>query len=390
MKLFNDVTILRLPLLKFKGEYEFRIENCDDKRNEQADLGTTHIRRGQICKRIKEKSNLIKEAAKSKCVMIDSSFKSAISEDDNEYSNCNIDFSEKNLNSSSKINFENNYNYGDQHSNTASKYNGSSENSHAYSDSKNFKYNTGRWSEDEHRKFIEAILKYGNEWRSVQSHIKTRSSTQSRSHSQKFFLKIRNINKLNHLILNKVSISSLNFLAKSMNESEKEDLILLLISYEFSDSLLPKSISDKNEDSPALNKKRLKGSGKIRSNRAGCPIFKATKYNHADSEKSAFCQDTKVFLDVSKLIPNKVDALDDFSKTFLNVFSSMKSKLSFDSQATAIPDNDDLIYNTHYISSELSTDRSSQKFDSCDLMVNVELHNNFHNYQHYSSKLFYD
>ena len=52
-------------------------------------------------------------------------------------------------------------------------------------------YNTGRWTEEEHKKFVEGILKYGNEWKKVQNVIKTRSSTQARSHAQKFFLRIK-------------------------------------------------------------------------------------------------------------------------------------------------------------------------------------------------------
>ena len=56
---------------------------------------------------------------------------------------------------------------------------------------KDSNYNTGRWTEEEHKKFVEGILKYGNEWKKVQNVIKTRSSTQARSHAQKFFLRIK-------------------------------------------------------------------------------------------------------------------------------------------------------------------------------------------------------
>ena len=59
-------------------------------------------------------------------------------------------------------------------------------------------FNNGRWTEEEHKKFLEGILEYGNEWKKVQKIIKTRSSTQARSHAQKFFLKIKkNLNELN-------------------------------------------------------------------------------------------------------------------------------------------------------------------------------------------------
>ena len=52
-------------------------------------------------------------------------------------------------------------------------------------------YNIGRWTENEHKKFLEAILLYGNEWKKVQQYISTRSSTQARSHAQKFFLRLK-------------------------------------------------------------------------------------------------------------------------------------------------------------------------------------------------------
>jgi SHAQKYF class myb-like DNA-binding protein len=53
------------------------------------------------------------------------------------------------------------------------------------------KYSTGRWSQEEHNKFIEAMFFYGNEWKRVQQHIKSRSSTQARSHAQKFFIRLK-------------------------------------------------------------------------------------------------------------------------------------------------------------------------------------------------------
>lgn len=49
----------------------------------------------------------------------------------------------------------------------------------------------GRWTNEEHQLFIEGLVLYGNEWKYVQNHIKTRSASQSRSHAQKFFIKLR-------------------------------------------------------------------------------------------------------------------------------------------------------------------------------------------------------
>jgi len=51
--------------------------------------------------------------------------------------------------------------------------------------------NTGRWSEEEHQKFMEAYSKYGKNWKLVQAHIGTRTCAQARSHAQKFFVKLK-------------------------------------------------------------------------------------------------------------------------------------------------------------------------------------------------------
>lgn len=51
-------------------------------------------------------------------------------------------------------------------------------------------YNQGRWTSLEHYKFLEALKRYGKEWQKVQQHVSTRTSTQARSHAQKFFVKL--------------------------------------------------------------------------------------------------------------------------------------------------------------------------------------------------------
>ncbi len=69
------------------------------------------------------------------------------------------------------------------------------------------KFNNGRWSDDEHKKFLKGIIEYGNKWKKIQNIIITRSSTQARSHAQKFFLKIKNDLKLKKNNLIKDSIN---------------------------------------------------------------------------------------------------------------------------------------------------------------------------------------
>ena len=54
----------------------------------------------------------------------------------------------------------------------------------------------GRWSKEEHYKFIEckyilpALKAYGKNWKKIETYVGTRSSTQIRSHAQKFFNKL--------------------------------------------------------------------------------------------------------------------------------------------------------------------------------------------------------
>ena len=41
----------------------------------------------------------------------------------------------------------------------------------------------GRWSSDEHRRFIEALRIYGKDWQQIEDAVKTRSSAQIWSHA---------------------------------------------------------------------------------------------------------------------------------------------------------------------------------------------------------------
>ena len=72
------------------------------------------------------------------------------------------------------------------HSDTLSEQSSSSD--------ENVQINTGRWSSKENTQFLEAVIKYKCNWKKIQKSIKTRTTTQARSHAQKIFLKIKNKN----------------------------------------------------------------------------------------------------------------------------------------------------------------------------------------------------
>jgi len=82
-------------------------------------------------------------------------------------------------------------------------------------------FNTGRWHPEEHQRFIEALLKFGNDWKSVQRYVGSRSSTQARSHAQKFFVKIGKTQIENlQLDFENNSLKSLNIMANNLNNDQ--------------------------------------------------------------------------------------------------------------------------------------------------------------------------
>ena len=96
--------------------------------------------------------------------------------------------------------------------------------------------NEGKWSFDEHIKFIEGIILFKNNWVKVAKYLGNRTSIQARSHSQKFYLKLKRIknNKfnINFQDRNIKSIFDIINLLKGKNNSnniEKEYIINALI-----------------------------------------------------------------------------------------------------------------------------------------------------------------
>ena len=57
--------------------------------------------------------------------------------------------------------------------------------------SKKKKENSGKWSNDEHDKFLNGLELYGINWKKFNNLIKTRTLLQVRSHAQKFYLKMK-------------------------------------------------------------------------------------------------------------------------------------------------------------------------------------------------------
>ena len=123
--------------------------------------------------------------------------------------------------------------------------------------------NTGRWSQDENRKFIEALFIYGNEWKKVQKYIQTRTSTQSRSHAQKFFIYFRkkyidlygpnelnndaNEDHLINILIDLPNCESIARFCKGEKESINEMKFLIMKQFALSDSTIDQFLFERKK-----------------------------------------------------------------------------------------------------------------------------------------------
>ena len=85
----------------------------------------------------------------------------------------------------------------------------------------------GRWTKDEHNKFIEAIILYGNDWKKVQKHVSTRTGTQARSHAQKFLMKLKQCDMIvkKKINLNMSWAKSIQIIKNEFNNDELNKLL---------------------------------------------------------------------------------------------------------------------------------------------------------------------
>jgi SHAQKYF class myb-like DNA-binding protein len=52
---------------------------------------------------------------------------------------------------------------------------------------------TGRWTKDEHERFVEGLKRHGKQWKKVAAYVGTRTVTQTKTHAQKYFQKIQKV-----------------------------------------------------------------------------------------------------------------------------------------------------------------------------------------------------
>ncbi len=119
------------------------------------------------------------------------------------------------------------------------------------------RFTAGRWTLEEHQRFIEAILLYSNDWKKIENYIGTRNSAQARSHAQKFFekMKLAGIVDEDFNLDNKTSIKSLHLVLKEFKtkKNPKMDKVLNSLAFERKNSKRTKRASFSEEDQKTMD-----------------------------------------------------------------------------------------------------------------------------------------
>ena len=121
---------------------------------------------------------------------------------------------------------------------------------------------SGRWTLKEHLQFLEGLDKYGVKWKKIKTLIKTRTTAQIRSHSQKFFLKLKRVKDeqlgIDFTSDNIDNIKEMINHIKSVNSDYDIVKVLLYLSEKF--------YANKKEQKNINNKKELNSNNEKNSN----------------------------------------------------------------------------------------------------------------------------
>ena len=186
-------------------------------------------------------------------------------------------------------------------------------------DNKNL--NGGRWSKDEQFRFAEAVLKYGNDWKQIQSHIFSRNMTQVRSHAQKFLMKLKETNfMMNQKINPNLSWTKImNYLRANFQYNELKDLFF---SVEQKDE---KKIEKKKVRKIMKSNKHKKKNNSEMSSAGESNCDTNGESFHILSENDSFNE-----IDFEKEEKDEKEALEKFIECFNNTSEDINLNTSFE------------------------------------------------------------
>lgn len=188
--------------------------------------------------------------------------------------------------------------------------------------------NGGRWNKDEQKRFAEAVLKFGNDWKKIQNHIFSRNITQVRSHAQKFLMKL----KENNFIKNKGVDQSMSW-TKTMNYLRN------ILSY---DELKEVLFSVEQSDDKTCRKKLIKKKKK------NSKITEDSDSNHEINFDNThlFFEDEEDTYKNKRNLKNEEDE-EQILKKFIECFNSDSGEITLNTsfeESSNIEENNDIGY----------------------------------------------
>ena len=206
--------------------------------------------------------------------------------------------------------------------------------------------NGGRWNKEEQQRFAEAVLKYGNDWKQIQSHVFSRNMTQVRSHAQKFLMKLKETN----FIINEKYDPNLswtkmmNLLRQNVNYEKLKDLLFSVEQNEEKEK--------RKKEKKTLNKSKIK-KNKLNSslnseNYSKCDTNGDSSRFFLDNEESNFENDLNKSI---KIKEEEDEALEKFIECFNKTSQEINLNSSFeeifydkDEYINDVPNNENIKY----------------------------------------------
>ena len=206
--------------------------------------------------------------------------------------------------------------------------------------------NGGRWNKEEQQRFAEAVLKYGNDWKQIQSHVFSRNMTQVRSHAQKFLMKLKETN----FIINEKYDPNLswtkmmNLLRQNVNYEKLKELLFSVEQNEEKEK--------RKKEKKTLNKSKIK-KNKLNSslnseNYSKCDTNGDSSRFFLDNEESNFENDLNKSI---KIKEEEDEALEKFIECFNKTSQEINLNSSFeeifydkDEYINDVPNNENIKY----------------------------------------------
>ena len=210
--------------------------------------------------------------------------------------------------------------------------------------SNNIIKNKGRWSKDEHDKFLEGIQLYGMDWRSVKKFIDTRTLIQVRSHAQKFYLRMK---------LCKDENLGINFTLNSI--CNLKDMINQI-----------KSISGNYNIKNVFNLLYKKYKDNEKSNKKGIQNIKNKSLKNGKKENIINLQENNYYINSNLIQNNEINSIENFEK-------NLTFNKNIQNYNQAVQNNNLLLNNRSYF--ELNNQANNNYFNN-NFINNMFLNNN--------------